>query len=402
MKEKDIKMKKLTYIIPMITVATALHVLPAYSQVFNIYPSQALAPVQQSSVSSINLETPFRCRTSLIEDQEIISTIKLNADDFKLKQIDVADNLPRYEVNGFSFEDTPVDQALQILVEEAGIEVFTEDDTYIALSAKDIYGELSLVINELSNAGETYYQYDAQQKRLYLTRRARFELKMPNSRTLVLGILDALRGAGIENITPNWNTNVLSLTLTKDEEKSVRKLIDHIMKTGEFLVADTQVYSVTPTQNDSNWGTVVNAFGVEKIHSTNSGLAGKLLSMNHQKNSKNFMETIQQYYQVSPLSHGMSVVPNGWKMRFDIGKCATTPYIQNQLSLLLYPNVGKDNTVDIQITLDTAQGELSTFKTSAAIDDELAIVGISNQNGIGSEILAVMKLKLIRLVQEKK
>ena len=395
-------MKKLTYIIPMVTVATALHVLPVQSQVFNIYPSQGFAPTQQSSVATINLETPFRCRTDLIKNQDIISSIKVSADDFKLKQIDVVDDLPRYEVNGFSFEDTPVDQALQILVEEAGIEVFTEDDTYIALSAKDIYGELSLVIDELSNAGETYYQYDAKQKRLYLTRRARFELQMPNNRMLILGVLDALRGAGIENITPNWNTNVLSLTLTKDEEKSVRDLMSHIMKTGEFLVADTHVYAVTPTQNDSNWGTVVNAFGVEKIHATNSGLSGKLLSMSHQKNADNFMETVKRYYTVTPISHGMSVVPNGWKMRFDIGKCATTPYIQNQLSLLLYPNVGKGNAVDMQITLNTTQGELSTFKTNTAIDDELAIVGIADQNGIGSEILAMMKLKLIRLVQEKK
>lgn len=395
-------MKKFKYIIPVITTALLMGISPVRAQqIFNIYPYQEVINAPQSSAALLNIETPFRCQTDVLKDQNVITTIRLEPNDFQLTNVDQLDDLPRYEVNGFSFEKMPLDEALQQLVEEAGIEIYTEDDSYIALNAKDVYGELSLVIDELTKAGETYYKYDSKQKRIYLTRRGLFELKVPANRVLILGVLDALRGAGIENVNPNWKTGVLTFTLTYEEEKRMRDLLKQLQEKGEFLVVDTDVYSISSMNMQGNWGDVIRTFGADRIHTSNNGLMGKLLSMDHQKNADNLMQAIRQYYQVTPVSQGMAIVPNGWKMRFDIGKCSNASYMVDKLSILIYPHLRKNGTVDAQITMDSANGELSTFKVNTAIDDELAIIGIPDKN-FGGEMLAVMKLKLIRLVREKK
>ncbi len=385
----------------MVATACILYASPVCGQLFNISPSQTFDATPKSSASLLNIETPFRCQTDSIRNQKVITSIQLQRDDFTMKYIDSIDDLPRYEVNGFSFDEMPLDEALQQLLEEAGIEVYTEDERYISLNAKDVYGELSLVVDELTNAGETYYKYDNKQKRLYLTRRGRFELKVPNDRVLILGVLDALRGAGIENANPNWQTGIITFTLTHDEEKRVRDLLTLLTQKGEFLVADTTVYSITPMSYGGNWGDIIKKFGADRIHSSNTGLMGKLLAMDHQGNSNTLMQAIGQYYQVMPISQGMSVVPSGWKMRFDIGRCADAAYSSDQLSLLIYPHLKGDSTVNAQITLDSAAGELSTFKVNTNIDSELAIIGIPSQYGYGGELLAIMKLKLIRLVNQK-
>ncbi len=394
-------MKKIKHIIPMVATACALYAGPVCGQLFNIYPSQTFDVTPQSSASLLNIETPFRCQTDSIRNQKIITSIQLAQDDFKMKYIDAIDDLPRYEVNGFSFDEKPLDEALQELVEEAGIEVYTEDETYVSLNAKDVYGELSLVVDELTKAGETYYKYDAKQKRLYLTRRGRFELKVPADRVLILGVLDALRGAGIENANPNWKTGIITFTLTHDEEKRIQDLLKLLTERGEFLVADTTVYAIDSCTITGNWGEIIKTFGADRIHTSNNGLMGKLLSMDHQGNSNTLMQAISKYYTITPISQGMSVVPSGWKMRFDIGRCADAAYTTDQLSLLIYPHLKKDGTVNAQITLDSVAGELSTFKVNTNIDNELAIIGIPSQYGYGGELLAIMKLKLIRLTNEK-
>lgn len=369
---------------------------PAVSGVFSL-----VSPSSKRSIDLLNIETPFRCQTDPLNNQKVISSIRLNSNDFVLKFIDSLDNLPRYEVNGYSFDDTSLDEALQNLVDEAGIEVYSEDEGFAFLNAKDIYGELSIVVDELTKAGDVYYKYDAASKHLHLMRTAKFEVQLPINRFVILGVLDALRGAGIENINPNWNSGILTLYLTRDEEKQVRNLFKQILDNAQLLVADTEIFTAASANLQGSWGEVMQAFGADKIHTSNNGLMGKLLSMGHQTNAKELMNIVSKYYQVTPVSHGIAVVPDKWKMRFDIGKCAANAYMQNQLSLLLYPHSRKNGTVDLQITLDSQKGEMSTFQVNASVDNELAVIGIPDETQSGSELLAVIKLKLIRFIGGK-
>lgn len=372
------------------------------AQPFNIFQSQYPISTTQSSVTLLNIETPFRCQTDDIKNQQIVTTLPLKEKDFTLTYTDVIDPLPRYEVNGFSFDHLPLDEALQQLVEEAKIDVYTEDESYIELNAKDIYGTLETVIDELTKVGDTYYKYDASTKKLYLSHKGRFEIELPQNRLVILSVLDALRGAGIENITPNWKTGTLFATLTREEEKKVKDLLDRVVSDGRLLLADTQVYAISPITTSSNWGNVVQKFGVENIHSSNKGLMGKLILMGHQKTANHLINSIKQFYQVIPISQGMAIVPNNWKTRFEIGKCAINTYMGSSLSLLLKPHIQQNGQIDSQVTLDTTKGELSTFDVNAAIDNELAIIGIPDQiTHSASELLVILRLKLIRLVGGK-
>ena len=124
----------------------------ANAQIYNYYPFYQTVPEANHSVTLLNIETPYRCQTDNLSDQRVISSIKYEKDDFQLTYVDKIDELPRYEVNGYTFDNMALDIALQKLLEEAKIEVFTDDESYVTFNAKDVYGELSVVIDELTKA----------------------------------------------------------------------------------------------------------------------------------------------------------------------------------------------------------------------------------------------------------
>ncbi len=358
-------------------------------------------PIQTTqSAEFLNIETPFRCTVDELKDQKILTTIALTDQDFKLSYFDYSDTLPRYEVNGFSFRNLPVDEAFQQLLEEAKITVYTEDGSYPELNAQDVFGELTTVVSELAKAGDVFYRYDAKQKALYLSRSGRFELKLPNNRLVMFALLDALRGAGIQQISPNWENSSLILTLNYAEKQKVQSLLDQILKESKLLLADTQVYHISPAIPQASWQKVIEEFGAGRVYTTNAGLVGKLISIGHHKKSQDLLASISRNYIVSPVSEGIAIVPNNWKMRFDIGKCAHIPGLET-LSLLLSTQIKSTDKVDTNVTLDTKSGELTAFNVVAAIDDELAIIGIprSYQGYPDGELLITLKLRYIRLVK---
>lgn len=349
-----------------------------------------------------DVETPFRCSVKNFGDQEISTTLALKETDFQLTSFDETDELPRFEVNGFSFNATPVDEALQQLLDEAGIIVYTEDGAYPELDAKDVYGELSAVIGELARAGDTFYKYDAERKELYLARKGRFELQLPDNRMVMLAMLDALRGAGLKEITPDWKKNTILLTLTQKDKATVESLINYIVNDSYLLLADTQVYRSTPKSQGANWQKTVEAFGSGRIYSATNGLMGKALVTGHHKKAQNLLAALEKDFTITPISQGIAIVPNGWKMRFDVGRCAF-PNESSSLSVLLNTRIRSTDMVETDVTLDTRAGEVSTFNTVGALDNELVIMGIPSLKPTApnnSELLVTLKLRLIRLIKE--
>lgn len=70
-----------------------------------------------------------------------------------------------------------------------------------------------------------------------------------------------------------------------------------------------------------------------------------------------------------------------------------------QLMLSLNPNMGHNSKINTTLSIHTPMGELSSFNVNASLDDELAIIGLPD-NQMGGELLILIKLKLIRLVGE--
>ena len=131
---------------------------------------QVWAASPKSTARFINIETPFRCSVNRYENLKVSTTLPVKAGDFKLTFFDKMDDLPRYEVNGLSFKKKPIDEALQLLVDEADITVYTEDGYYPSMDADGVFGELTDVVNELAASGGIFYRYDAIRKELYLSR----------------------------------------------------------------------------------------------------------------------------------------------------------------------------------------------------------------------------------------
>lgn len=361
--------------------------------------ASGMEKAQKSSARFINIETPFRCSIQKFGDLAITTTLPIKDSDFKLTFFDKMDDLPRYEVNGLSFEKKPIDEALQYLVDEAGITVYTEDGFYPAMDANEVYGELTNVVDELSKAGDIFYRYDATQKELYLSRKARFELKLPNNRMVMLAILDALRGAKISDIRPNWKDNTILISLTQKEKNYVEELLSYIEKDGYLLLADIQVFSAKPYSKDTNWQQIIRRFGPERIYSSNNGLSGKILTMGNQIPFQDFLKNAENDFSITPISQGIAIVPNNWKMRFNIGQCSTDNTMEN-LSVLLNTRILNAEKIETNVTLDSKKGELGSFNAIASVDNELLMVGVPMPNNIKDEFLTAVKLRLIRLIKE--
>ena len=357
------------------------------------------ADAPKSSAKFINIETPFRCSVNRYDNLKIATTLSVKKGDFELTFFDKMDDLPRYEVNGLSFKKKPIDEALQLLVDEADITVYTEDGFYPTMDAEEVFGELTSVVDELTASGGIFYRYDAMKKELYLSRKARFELQLPESRMMMLAMLDALRGAGITDPRPDWKNNTILMTLTQAEKQTVEELMTYILNDGYLLLADARVYTVRPKTPMVNWQKIVRRFGAGRIYSANNGLAGKILSVGNQIPEQELMKTVGTEFSVLPISQGVAIVPNGWKMRFNVGQCSIGDKLPT-LSILLNTQIRTPEKVETNITLDTKRGELSSFNTVSAIDNELMVVGVPAPDSRGEELLATFKLRLIRLVKE--
>lgn len=391
-------MRKFSTVFLISTLFVSTGAFASIGDIYNIIQQQ-FSPQQTGTTSYLNtldLESPYRCTTGGVYNQNISTTVPVNLKDFKLSKTTPSDPLPRFEVNGYTFKNNQLDEAVQTLVDEAGILVYTQDKVYPTLSAKNVYGDLESVVEALSKNGEVYYSYNEASKKLYLSRQADFTISLPKNRLVILGVLDALRGAGIENIVTDWKEGVLRLTLTRAEEKTVKDLIESIQANGEMLVADTQTYQLG---SQANWGKIIQAYGHDNVFSATNGLQGNLLVLNNTRRSHSLLNVIQQTNPVTLLSEGISVVPNGWRMFFDVSKCAVRNNIAPYLNLSINPKMDSESKINALITLNAQQGEISSFNINATLNDELAIIGIPNI-AIGGELLILVKLKLIRLVGE--
>ena len=74
----------------------------------------------------LDLETPLRCFVNW-ETQQMISTVPYNIKAFNLVRNGKNDMLPRFEVNGFSFETMSAEKALLKLTKEAGLKLVAKD-----------------------------------------------------------------------------------------------------------------------------------------------------------------------------------------------------------------------------------------------------------------------------------
>src|SRR5574344_1881180 len=139
--------------------------------------------------NALDLETPLRCNVNW-QTQQMVLTLPYIKSAFKLERNGANDPLPRFAVTGYSFEMMPAEKAIARLTKEAGIKVSSKDGPYTSISAEDLKGEFSEVIKMIADSADIYYTYNAKDKILTLSRRINMTLYTPQSRPIILGLLD--------------------------------------------------------------------------------------------------------------------------------------------------------------------------------------------------------------------
>lgn len=357
--------------------------------------------------SSLDLETPLRCSANWAT-QEMITSIPYNVTAFNLVKNGNNDVLPRFEVTGFSFDTMPAEKAMLKLVKEAGIKLVAKDAPYANISAENLRGEFSEVINMIADAAEVYYYYNADKKVLTISRKANFSLYVPKSRPIILGLLDVLRGSGITDITTDWSDYSITFDADFELRNKVMDLIKYFEDNPVLVAFDVNIFRIYPynRSQDVNWQNMLKVFDYGTIKTAKTGVIGRVLTTSNELNVSTLHGFLGQQAMVVPVAEGKFVVPNLWFARFDIGKCAKRDSIEAGLSILAKASLEYDNKIFSNVTLEGANGEITQFNVRSRLGENFLIIGIPNGvfgvNSPKSETVVFMVPRIIRTMKTNK
>ena len=260
----------------------------------------------------------------------------------------------------------------------------------------------------LSNAAEIYASYNSDKKQITLSRKANYSLFVPQSRMIMLGLLDVLRGAGITNITVDWDD--YSITMDADYElvNKIQNLIKYFTDNPVLITFDVSVLKIHPYNGqDVQWQELLKNFEFGTIKTTKTGVIGRVLTASNDLNLPNLQQFLSQQARVEIVSQGKFIVPEHWYSRFDVGKCGQRNSVESELSILARTSLEKeDNRLFSEITLDSTNGEITKFNMRSRLGENFIIFGIPNQifkeNQSKSETVVFMVPRIIRTLKTLK
>ncbi len=385
---------------------------PAEQRVENSLPQSTVSQPEKNIIrtpkgaSSLDLETPLRCSVNW-KTQQMISTIPYNIRAFNMVRNGSNDILPKFEVNAFSFETMPAERALLRLTKEAGIKLVAKDSPYASISAENLSGDLSEVINMICDAAEIYYSYNANNKTLRISRKANFSLYVPQSRPILLAILDVLRGAGITNFTSDFEDYSITFEADFELHQKILNLINYFEENPILIAFDVNVFRIYPYNNqDIDWQQLLNIFSFGTIKSTKTGVLGRVLTTSDDINMASLNAFIGKQGKIVPVAEGKFVVPNNWFARFDVGKCGDNRSIESDLSVLAKASFEQGNMLFSNVTLEATKGEITQFSIRSRLGENFLIIGIPNaifnKKSPKSETIVFMVPRIIRTLKTSK
>ncbi len=326
----------------------------------------------------LDLETPLRCFVNW-DTQQMISTIPYNTKAFQLIRNGKSDALPRYEVNGLSFETMPAEKALLKLTKEAGIKLVAKDAPYSSISADNLRGDFSEVVTMITDAAEIYYTYNSTNKTMRISRKANFSLYIPRSKTIMLAVLDVLRGSGITDFTPDFDEYSITFDADFELKNKIVNLINYFEESPLLLAYDVKVFNLYPyNASGIEWQQIIGAFGFGSVKSAKDGVLGKILTTSNDINVDSLASFLSQQARVEIAGEGKFVVPNLWYSRFDIGKCIPRSSIFADLSILTQASFEGNSKIFSDITIEGRGGEISSFSIYNRLGENFLIIGLPN------------------------
>ncbi len=354
--------------------------------------------------NALDLETPLRCNVNW-KTQQMVLTLPYIKSAFKIERNGQNDPLPRFEVTGYSFEMMPAEKAIARLTKEADIKVSSKDGPYTSISAEDLKGEFSEVIKMIADSADVYYTYNAKDKILTLSRRVNMTLYTPQSRPILLGLLDVIRGAGITSIVTNWADYSITFDADIETRNKIMELIDSFENSPTLIAYDVSIFRLYPNDpmRDIEWKEMLNAFDFGSITTAQTGVIGRVLTTTNDISIENLQKFLGNQARIESVAEGKFVVPNLWLSRFDIGKCSRPSANSYGLSVLARASVEKNNEIFSDITLEDVQGQVTSFKIRNKLGENFLIIGLPNElfkiYSSKSETIVFMVPRLIRTLK---
>ncbi|MBR5599536.1 MAG: hypothetical protein IKW39_05795 [Alphaproteobacteria bacterium] len=353
--------------------------------------------------NDLDLETPLRCNVNW-KTQEMVQTLPHNNVSFKLERNDVNDKVPDFEVRDFSFDNIPTEQALLKLTEEAGITLVAKDAPYPMLYGNDISGSFKEVLDMISRSADLFYRYDAKTNSIILSRRASFTLTIPNSRTLMIGFLDVLRGAGITDMVTNWRDYSITFETNLETMDKVNDLVKEFENNPTMVMYDVNIFRAKAKEPCGIvWNDLLKDFDFGSIATTQTGIIGRMLTVTNEISIETLKNFVGKYAEIQDISEGRFVVPTRWFSRFDVGRCGKLSDMEYPLSLLARAEIEKNNRILSEITLDTTDGEITKFKARNRLGENFLIIGLPSEifgtTEQGTETIVFIVPRLVRMLK---
>ena len=354
----------------------------------------------------LDLETPLRCSVNW-STQQMISTIPYNLKAFNLVSNGKSDPLPRFEVNGLSFETMPAEKALLKLTNEAGLKLVAKDAPYAGISAENLRGDFTDVVNMIADAAEIYYTYNASNKTLRISRKSNFSLYIPKSRTIMLAVLDVLRGAGITDFTSDFDDYSITFDADFELKNKVANLIGYFEENPILLAYDIKVFNLYPYDPKGvEWQQIMQTFDFGSIKSSKNGVLGRILTTSNDINVSSLTSFLSRQARVEDVGEGKFVVPNLWFSRFDIGKCVPRQSMLMDLSVLAKASFRQNNKIFSDITIENKKGEIAQFSIRNRLGENFLIIGLPNtvfgRKQPQSETVIMVVPRLVKTIRTSK
>ena len=371
-----------------------------------IFPKKAA--LTTDTAQHFALDLPKRCRVDW-NNQSIVSVVPEEA--VEIVRLDVGDELPDLMVSDYEFKNRSVKDALDILLQDTDISVIEDLPILEKITGMIATSSLKDAVELMTKLGHVYYSYDAEFGELHLSGHGKWMIKMPKDETMIMAMLDAMRGADVRNLLVNWQDKTVVFEGDYQTEREVAKLITDIAAKKYILAWDIDVYRVYPkTDSAMVWMDMLPAFGEKNIRMSIPGVVGRTLVVSPEINTKTLQEFMSRQASVVLISQGTFAIPNDWQSRFDIGQCSKEDRLETDLIIGAtghYGDYGGYKKIDAKIVLATSNGELSSFKIPTNVGDNYVIVGIPTHSFVTTpetlispfaELVVFMSPRLISIV----
>jgi len=351
----------------------------------------------------LDLETPLRCNVNW-KTQEMVQILPHNNVSFRIERNDVNDPLPNFEVRNFTFDSLEADKALLKLTKEAGIKLVAKDAPYPTLYGKNLNGSFKDVLDIISKSADVLYRYDAKTNAIILSRRGSFTLYTPSSRTLMLGFLDVLRGAGITDMVTNWRDYTITFETNLETFNKINSLVNDFENNPTMIMYDVSVFRVVANQPCGIvWNDLLKEFKFGSIATAQTGVIGRILTVTNDISREHLQNFVSKYGKIQDISEGHFVVPTRWFSRFDVGRCGKLDNMEYPLSMLAKAELEKNNRIYSEIALDTTEGEITKFKVRNQLGENFLIIGLPSEifgpAKEGTETIVFIVPRLVRMLK---